>query len=83
MMINCDVVRAELQDYFDKELDKNEESAIRIHLDSCRTCQRDAFLLYSTFVLLRHLPDKEPDKEYLDFATKSVLTKIPLRKANA
>ncbi len=76
--VDCDVVQAELQDYLDGELDAIETRAIRRHLRTCLKCRQDAQLLYSTLVLLRHLPNLEPEGAYWDFATRRVLKKIPV-----
>ena len=77
--IDCDVVKAELQDYLDGELELTEKQAIASHLKSCETCAHEAHLLYTTRLLLKHLPDLEPEKEYWDFATRKVLKKLPAK----
>ena len=76
-MIYCDIVNAELQDFFDGELTRAEHKQIEQHLEQCSRCRRHAALFHSTFDILRHLPDTHPDPDYWEGAAKQVLQKIP------
>ncbi len=76
-MLDCDVVKAELQDYFDGELSKDEKGQITNHLKRCQSCHHHAFLFYSMFNLLHSFPETQPEQEYWDSVTRQVLQKIP------
>ncbi len=79
--MDCDVVRAELHDYFDGELIEDEHRAIKKHLQHCNLCYYHAFLLHTTLNLLRHLPTSQPDQAYWDVVTERVMERIPLKKS--
>ncbi|OQY28036.1 MAG: hypothetical protein B6244_08835 [Candidatus Cloacimonetes bacterium 4572_55] len=94
-MLDCDVVKAQLQDFFDNEISNIDKKEITKHFRRCKSCYEHAYLLYSTLTLLKNLPGSYPnnigkdgigqsniwpDKEYWELATKNVLRKIPKKK---
>jgi anti-sigma factor RsiW len=75
--LNCDGVRARLQDYVTRELTPDERRMVDEHLLACAECRQELALMTIVVTNLDHQPVLEPGP---DFSAR-VMARLPARVA--